>query len=661
MSNKLAFKRLNKKARFVFFAISVLLPGGVIPGDSTATTTNSVTAQPPVIEAMTNATTAQPPVADTTTNSAAVVSPPTPKAKPSGVYIDGKTPQERGAALLAYCATVKPRSNVYGKGDMFYYVARILTKTDTEYAISEWQKNAAACLANALQDIDKPRTHGFENMEPFDKHMLVWSWIVCHDKVKLPPDIEENTKKYVALYRHKEWKGYDALNYRLMMDGSGFLAAEQWPELVDADGLNAEQIKQATKERLMGYFHNITVNNFHEYGSPVYGGIDIVIMKMLAEVPQDSEVRQAASKALDAMFIQLAAAWNNGYLITSAGRAKNWSPADGSPDNMGGQAAADAWVFWGADRPINAYSTGASYAGWFGVPGYTPPPIAEKIAHDRSVPVSYRESFVDKDQQVRITIYQAPTYGVASQWEAVDSPTSGFCKENKREMFKWISDKPASSFIPLQENLQKAYDKSDKKVNPSGWGENPYTQVLQSEGTLIAVCKVDDSYPYWKIYAPFTTKGAIVKRIEKDGWVFCHGGSVLFAFRTIKPYTWGRHEQDSDVLWSDDRTNGWILETSPVAPYAGGGVDAELDRFAAAVGAKVRVDSSGLTGDTPNLKVTNLAGRNLDLTFRPLGTSYTDQHQVDGVVINYQAFPLIETRQLVQQVGDEQQTIKPIP
>jgi hypothetical protein len=507
---------------------------------------------------------------------------------------------------------------------------------------------------------EKTKTQEPGSMEPFDKHQLVWAWIVCHDKVTLPPDILENTKKYVALWHHKEWKGYGALNYRLMMDGSGFLAAEQWPDLVDADGLNADQIKQATKERLMGYFHDITVNNHHEYGSPIYGGIDMVVMKMLAEVPQDSEVRHAASLALDAMFLQLAAAWNHGYLITPCGRDKYWEPVEGTPDHME-TAAADAWVFWGADRPIDAAKLGGNYSGWFGVPGYTPPPLLEKIAHDRSAPITNRESFVDKNQQVRITLYQTPTYGVASQWEAEDGPTNAFSKETKRQMFKWVSDKPASAFIPLQENLRRPYVKADTNVNAFGYGENPYTQVLQSEGTLIGVSKVDDKYPYWKIYAPFTTQGAIVKRIEKDGWVFCHGGNVLFAFRTIKPYTWGTPEHDCDVLWSDDRTNGWVLETSPVTPYAGGGVDAELNRFAAAVTSKVKVDSSGLTGDTPNLKVTNLAGKQLDLTFRPLGTPYTDQHKVDGVVVDYKSFPLVETRQLTQQVGNEHQTVTATP
>jgi hypothetical protein len=635
--------RMKKSARIAPLLIFVLVPSGVIFGDSPETT-HAVVAQTTSTGAITNSTAAQPPALST------------------DVYIDGKTPQERAAALLAYCATVKPPAKeFFPRSSMFYYVARILTGKDTDYAISQWQKSAALTLKNAEAAIGKPSTtEAPGSMEPFDKHQLVWAWIVCHDKVKLPPDIEENTKKFVSLWPHKVWKGYGAMNYRLMMDGAGFLAAEQWPDLVDADGLTADQIKAATKERLMGYFRDITVSNYGEYGSLIYGGVDMVVMKMLAEAPQDPEVRHAASQALDAMFLQVAAAWNHGYLITPCGRAKNWEPGEGTPDHMETMAA-DAWVFWGADRPIDAAKIGVNYAGWFGVPGYTPPPMAEKIAHDRSQPITYQESFVDNNQQVRMTIYQAPTYGLASQWEAVESAHGTFTKENKREMFKWISDKPASSFIPLQENLAAAYRPGNTNVNKFGWGENPYTQLLQSEGTLIGVSKVDDKYLYWKIYAPFTTQGAIVKRIEKDGWVFCHGGSVLFAFRTIKPYTWGTPEHDCDVLWSDDRTNGWVLETSPVTPYAGGGVDAELDRFAAAVTSKVKVDSSGLTGDTPNLKVTNLAGKQLDLTFRPLGTPYTDQHKVDGVVVDYQSFPLIETPQLTQQVGDEHQTVTATP
>jgi hypothetical protein len=32
-----------------------------------------------------------------------------------------------------------------------------------------------------------------------------------------------------------------AWNYKLMMDASGYLAAEEWPELVDREGLDARQ------------------------------------------------------------------------------------------------------------------------------------------------------------------------------------------------------------------------------------------------------------------------------------------------------------------------------------------------------------------------------------------------------------------------------------
>ena len=74
---------------------------------------------------------------------------------------------------------------------------------------------------------------------------LVNTYFLAKDKI--PKATALKIRDYAALYAHKVWRGYGAMNYRLMNDGAGFLAAEEWPEMVDADGLHAEQIKQATR------------------------------------------------------------------------------------------------------------------------------------------------------------------------------------------------------------------------------------------------------------------------------------------------------------------------------------------------------------------------------------------------------------------------------
>jgi hypothetical protein len=131
---------------------------------------------------------------------------------------------------------------------------------------------------------------------------------------------------------------------------------------------------------------------------------------------------------------------------------------------------------------------------------------------------------------------------------------------------------------------------------------------MQDEGTLLGLYSVPEKvkvrnrefdYPYHKLYAPFPTTGSIVKRIERDGWILCHNGSMLMAFRSIKPCKWGKKWGSNDMLWCEARRNGWVLETSPLEPFAGGGVDAELDRFAAALKSRTSLDTPASTATRP--------------------------------------------------------------
>ena len=118
---------------------------------------------------------------------------------------------------------------------------------------------------------------------------------------------------------------------------------------------------------------------------------------------------------------------------------------------------------------------------------------------------------------------------------------------------------------------------------------------------------------------------------------------MLFAFWLGGEPRWAAHRpaERCDVLVSDARRTGWVLETSPLEPFAGGGARAELDRFAAAVVARTRIDATGLTTDRPRLVYTGLNGHVLDITYRPHGEPWQRQHLVDGVPVPYDTFPLL--------------------
>jgi hypothetical protein len=202
------------------------------------------------------------------------------------------------------------------------------------------------------------------------------------------------------------------------------------------------------------------------------------------------------------------------------------------------------------------------------------------------------------------------------------------------------------------ENPYRPYKLQEDRANVLGYGENPFSQYLQHEGTLIGVYAVPDDYPYYKLYAPFTTRGAILKRIERSGWVFCHNGSMLMAFYCVKPHTWSKRRwSDNDLLWCDARKNGWVLETAELKHFAGGGADVELNRFAQAVLARTTVDAKGIDQPEPRLACTSLSGHKLDLTWLPHRTPYTNQARIDGQAVDYLSWPLLRNSWVYQQTN----------
>jgi hypothetical protein len=565
--------------------------------------------------------------------------------------LDGSTEAERAEAFLKYSASTQSSAPLYPKAAMCKYAARLILKIDTGYAlkqidlaVSTTLNKAKTALARNAQD-----THA---LDPFDKHAMVHTWILCRDQI--PAATTEKIRQYVSLWHHRVWKGYGAMNYRLMEDGSGFIASEQWPDMIDADGLHAAQIKAITRDRLFSYFTDIVHHNFGEYEAPIYEGIDLAAIKMLADNALDPEMKKRASLTLDWMLLNLACSWNQGYNTASCGRAKYWVSTDTSPDELDSTGAI-GWLYFGGKRPVLGRGLDDALSLWLACPGdYQPPEIVVKIAQDRSAPFTHHGSVIFGHDEVRLTIYHSPSYSLASQSEFLSSPTNGLYKETRRQMLKWISDKPSSTFCPLQENPRRPYRMQEHVANAWGYGENPFEQSLQDESTLIGVYAVPDDYPYYKLYVPFSLSGAIVKRIEKDGWVFCHGGSTLFAFRPVKNYTWGKPVQGHDVLLSDYRRNGWILETAELTAYAGGGVDAELARFAAAVQSKTRIDASDIDAAKPRLRYTSLSGHQLDITYRPHGQPYSGQQQIDGQAVDYTKYPLLGNSWVHQAVNGNQ-------
>lgn len=578
--------------------------------------------------------------------------------QPQSVRLDGQTAEERGMALVRYVATCKPGDELNPKASGPAYAARLILNVDTEYALTKLDASASAV-------IQKRKDGGV--LDPFDKEALVYAYFLGKDKI--PQSTVEKIKQYVALWEHKELKGYakGAWNYFLMMDGAGYLAAEEWPDLVDVQGLKAEEIKRVTKERLYRDFDTITQSNHGEYGATIYLAVNLSAIRKLAEFAKDPEMRSRASFALDAMMLDIACTWNHGLNVGSASRAKYWGSTDTSLEYMGSTAAA-AWVAFGAPRSISGAGTGWIHSFWMATPGhYKVPELIVKVAQERTKPFVHRSVVpASSRHDVHRTTYHSVNYALCSQWDRGGGPTDGLYKEARRNMLKWVSDKGSCTFAVCMENPSRPYALQENKANKIGYGENAFSQYMQHEGTLMGVYTVPMQvtsgrhtfdYPYTKLYAPFPKNGSIVKRIEKSGWVFCHNGSMLMAFYCVKPHTW-KPWGNNDMLWCEARKNGWVLETSELTPFAGGGVDAELDRFAEAMLAKTKVDARAIDQALPTLRYQSLTGHTLEQTWIPHQAPVTDQNKVDGKPINYKNWPMLSNPWVYQEAGSPHLIIK---
>ena len=562
-------------------------------------------------------------------------------AQEQDVLLQGDDYRERSGALIRYVSTVVPkgREETVPKHSAPAYVARLLLNTDTKYALEKLDASASAVLAQVKKDINK--------QDPFDKVALVNAYFLC--KEKIPPAAVQKIKQVVATWGHRELKGYakGAWNYFLMMDGAGFLAAEEWPDLVDRDGLDAKAIQGATKSRLMKRFKEIAIQNHGEYGASIYLAVNLSAVRMIVEFAKDAEIRKAATFALDAMLVDIACTWNQGYNVGSASRAKYWSSTDTSPDSMSSTAAA-AWLYFGAGRPIAAKGSGWIHSFWMAEPGhYQLPDIVVNIAQDRQKPFKH----VSTVNKVKRMTYHTPSYSLCSQWDKETSPTSVLYKEARRNMLKWVSPKPSSTFAVCMDNPRRPYRLSENMANALGYGENPFSQYMQHEGTLLGFYQVPTDYPYYKLYVPFPLSGSILKRVEKNGWVFCHTGEMLMAFYSVAPYTWGKRWGGNDMLWVDERNNAWVLETSERKPFASGGVDTELERFMQAVLMNVKVDTSQMSASRPLLRVTTLKGDQMECVYLKHNEPYKGENKINGKPIDYAAWPMLDNPWVHQEIG----------
>lgn len=440
-------------------------------------------------------------------------------------------------------------------------------------------------------------------------------------------------------------------NHFIKFRTAGYLVAQTWP-----DWSRAAATKQFAEQDLRSMMKRFVTYGMKEYDSTTYAALYVECLLMLYEFAQDEEMRQMAKMTLDAMLANIAGEWMNGYWVSSTLRDYN-----GMSPEIGGAGTIMAWLYFGGERapslrvnefgyPEGMYSVIAASS------SYRLPGLLADIAADRSAPYVHKESHdqhptnkLNPPHGYRKTTYMTETYGVASQFDGAGS--LGWSDQMRRWFVRWTSDGPYSTFFmthPKRGGIES--------------GATPYEQVLQKDGTVVAVYNIPSGDPFKFINGPFPD--SLLKiREDPSGWIFAHGGSVLLAVKPLKPYVWTEAFVGSlrvPVLKSDGTKNGVIVETADPSAYGAEEdgalseaerIDAELDRFAQAVLARTEVDASGLEQANPSLTYTSLAGDTLSLT-------YNGARTVNGEAVDYTAWPLIDSPFMHQEVGGSLLTIR---
>ena len=524
-----------------------------------------------------------------------------------------------------------------------YLFARLLKGVEVADALIQLD----LMYSNLLEPRNRNLLEG-SNIHFFD-HATMHGYMLTKDK--LPEPLRLKIKKFMQLSDFSDPKG--TLNMELMMRSAAIIAAEEWPDFTDAKGNNAQQILSFNRPVLMKYLHQFFSHNCPESDAFTYFSTNVMYVRMLAEYSKDKELSQCAENTYQYMVTSLIPGWNQGIYVGNPPRSKGWG-------NLvtGSQIGSNAitllcWSYFGdRDNQIEV-STKAGNENfalnfWMFYPGRIKPnPVIFACYQAKKYPYVH-QALLNVPNAARFYkyTYQSDNYGLASQTELPHKlPESQYTynyKETKRLYLAWQSEVTPGIFSVCQDNPERP-QRYQTRSNRFGYGENPYHRVLQSKKAAIGLYNVPNNYMdlpnFYRIYVPFTRKG-IKLRTEEQGWIFCHTGTMMFAFKTIEPYTWDNTKfsiAEHDVLTLKDticRKGAWVLETSEItAHYKSNSIQKELENYKKDILANCKIETINYQTPHPRLRYLSLDKELIDITFFAPDESYADQYRINEVPI----------------------------
>ncbi len=449
-------------------------------------------------------------------------------------------------------------------------------------------------------------------------------------------------------------------NHWLMYYTGMLLVAERWPSQARLlNGLSAAAIVAEATRWILGTIERTALWGHHEYDSPQYHMEHLAAYVGLYEHACDPHLRRQVRQMIDLLVGDMAleyfrGSWAGGH-SREGYRQNTWTRV--------GPVQTLQYLWFGGEAFDAAHHL-HSFAISSVVAGYRPQPLFAALALDRSQAHVVRKSrpprtlirHTDRDAApVRKYTYMSRSFALGTTQLGLPGPPAG-----PIDLVSWdltwhapvhqgkisanhpyLHPGRFSAFLsPLPPAARRAIgdDKPYLQRPDRLFGASPFEQLMQHCGLVAALYRLpdDDESPFVNLFLPRS-----LPWVHRTQWLLADAGAFFVAVRPLGRYTWERIREssnDSIMVTGGDQIEGWLLRL--------------MDRRTGVLLEAVEADEVGDFGSY----VEQRTARDVDLSHWSeaqqltiasfqgvtLGMGYDGDHTVDGVPVDYDAWPLYE-------------------
>jgi hypothetical protein len=448
-------------------------------------------------------------------------------------------------------------------------------------------------------------------------------------------------------------------NHWLMHYTAQILALEYWPD-VDTwwNGLPPQVAHAEATRWITGTIERTAVLGHHEYDSPQYHLCHVLSMIALADHAADDHLRRQAEQMATLHIADMAleyfkGAWAGGH-SREGYRQNTWTRTGSIPGVQ--------YLYFGGEE-FDPREHCHDMIGPALTARYRPPALLANLAWERGEPHVVKKTKAPRSiyrhsrqtaLPVRKYTYMSRSFALGSTQVGLPGPPAGpidlvswdltwsgarhettiVCNHPFREAGRF------SAFLGLPpQGIGRAIatGKPYLQYPDRLFGASPYERMVQHEGSILLLYRIpeEDETPYVNLYLP----DSVVWEAGDAGWLFGDAGDFYIGLRPIGPYRWERIQEPGLI-------DGWLLRISD--RHAGLGLEAaeatEATDFATFRQQRAQTELDLSDWPFPGrVGLVTTGGRKLEIAFpdAPPGEG-EESHSLDGVAIDYSAYPLYE-------------------